>query len=72
MFGGIPLTQENIHLHLPSLYSYFDEQNNIYIDPYDPVTKTIFCSAAYANDNIQQPELNLQQALFLDLLRGNL
>jgi hypothetical protein len=58
MFGGLPLTKENIHLHLPSLYSYFDEHNNIYIDPYDPSTKTIFCSAAYANDNIQQPELN--------------
>jgi hypothetical protein len=57
-FGGVKLTKENLHLHLPSLYAYFDDHNGIYIDPYDPVTHTISCSAAYANDNIQNPDLN--------------
>jgi hypothetical protein len=58
MFGGVKLTRENLHLHLPSLYAFFDDHNNIFIDPYDPNTKYISCSAAYANDNIQQPDLN--------------
>jgi hypothetical protein len=58
MFGGVKLTKDNLHLHLPSLYAFFDYQNNIYIDPYEPSTKKISCSAAYANDNIQNPERN--------------
>ena len=58
MFGGVKLTKDNLHLHLPSLYAFFDYQNNIYIDPYEPTTEKISCSAAYANDNIQNPELN--------------
>jgi hypothetical protein len=58
MFGGVKLTKDNLHLHLSSLYAFFDYQNNIYIDPYEPTTKSKSCSAAYANDNIQNPERN--------------
>ncbi len=32
--------------------------NNRYINPFDPKTNSVSCSAAYANDNIQNPELN--------------
>ena len=58
MFGGVKLTKENLHLHQPSLYAFFDYQNDIYIDPFDPSTNSISCLAAYANDNIQDPESN--------------
>jgi hypothetical protein len=58
MFGRDKLTKESMHLHLPSLYAFFDDHNHIFIDPYDPNSKSISCSAAYANDSIQQPVLN--------------
>ena len=60
-YGGVKITKENLHLHLPSLYAFFDDHNNIFIDPYDPITNTISCSTAYANDNIQNPERNNAQ-----------
>jgi hypothetical protein len=53
-FGGVKLTKENLHLHLPFLYAFFDDQNNIFIDPFDPNTNSASCSAAYANDNIHR------------------
>ncbi len=58
MVGGVKIIKENLHLHLPSLYAFFGDHNNIFIDPYDPISKSISCSAAYANDNIQNPDLN--------------
>ncbi len=58
MLGGVKIIKENLHLHLPSLYAFFDDHINIFIDPYDPNSKSISCSSAYANDNIQQPDLN--------------
>ena len=57
-FGGVKITRENLHLHIPSLYAFFDDHNNIFIDPYDPTTGYISCSAAYVNDNIQDPDRN--------------
>ncbi len=38
--------------YIPSLYAFFDD-HNIFIDPYDPNSKSISCSAAYANDNAE-------------------
>ena len=58
MFGGVKLNKETLHLHSPSLYAYYDDHNEVYIDPYDPKSKYISCSAAYVNDNIQQPDRN--------------
>ena len=57
-FDKVKITTENLHLHLPSLYTFFDYDNEIYMDPYDPVTHSAFFLAAYANENIQNPEMN--------------
>jgi hypothetical protein len=43
-FGGVKITKVNLHLHQPSLYAFFDYDNGINMDPYDPATKAASCS----------------------------
>ena len=53
--GGPSLTIKGRKKHTLSSYAFEDKKNNRIIDPYDPTTGEVACSAARINDNIQDP-----------------
>jgi hypothetical protein len=53
--GGPRITLRNKNKTALSSYAFEDAQNKRIVDPYDPITGEVACSAARINDNIQDP-----------------